>query len=62
METPIRTIFYYIYSSYIWSLEILITRKSSDSTVPSDSAAPGAYGYKKTPRTSGIRFSGVAVP
>jgi hypothetical protein len=53
-KRPTTTI--YIYSLYIWSFGLPITRESPGPTVPSSSAAPGADGYKKTPRPPGIRF------
>jgi hypothetical protein len=46
----------YIYSFYIWSPGLPITRGSHVSMVLSGSAAPSSDGYKNTPRPSGIRF------
>jgi hypothetical protein len=52
----------HIYSLYIWSPGLPITRGSPGPTVSSGSAAPGVDGYKKTSGHQGLGFSGVAVP
>jgi hypothetical protein len=48
----------YIYSLYIWSPTLPITRGSSGSTASSSSAAPGSDGYKNTLDRQGLGFSG----
>jgi hypothetical protein len=59
-KRPTTTI--YIYSLYIWSLGLPITRGSPSPMVPSGPAALGEDGYKKTPDRLGLGFSRVVVP
>jgi hypothetical protein len=47
----------YIYSLYIWSPGLPITRGSTSSMTPSSSAAPGSGGYKNTPGRQRLAFS-----